>query len=203
MFVVNVIDTIAEWAKHNICENVTLKLPPKNLEAHDDGYSYETVTPPVFPMYVPTSEKLPPSIPSPVPSLCVRFIKGADDMSGGKGYLDVQFCFSAWNPGTHAQDLIGFDGATSTGKQDQRNAKFERNGDGWRDVWNFVDTARRALESVTNIEGYTIDMQTPVEFGPLTEQESIPDFYPFWFAWLSFRVTFPLRRNNEDLQKHL
>ena len=203
MSVVHVIDTLAEWAKQNICASVKLKMPPNNLEAIDEDYQYETVTPSVFPMYVPTSEKLPPSIHSPFPSLCVRFIKGADELSGNTGHLDVQFCFSAWDPGTHCQDVFHPNGDGSFCRQDPKDAKYERNGNGWRDVWNFVDTALRAVESVTNIGGYTIDRETPVEFGPLTEQESIPDFYPFWFAWLSFRVNYPLRRNIEDLQIYL
>ena len=203
MSVVHIIDTLAEWAKSNICERVRLKMPPENLEANDAGYSYKTVKPSVFSMYVPTSEKLPPSIHSPFPSLCVRFVKGADELSGNAGYLDVQFCFSAWDPGTHGQDVYHPNGDGSFRKQGPVYAEYERNGEGWRDVWNFVDTALRAVESVTNIGGYVIDRNTPVEFGPLTEQEAIPDFYPFWFAWLSFRINYPLRRNNQDIQKHL
>lgn len=203
MSVVHVIDTIAEWAQRSICEKVTLKMPPKNLEANDVGYSYATVKPTVFPMYVPTSEKLPPQIHSPFPSLCVRFLKGADELSGNTGHLDVQFCFSVWNPGTHSQDIVFASEAVPDSKQGQGKATFERNGDGWRDVWNFVDTALRAVESVTNIGGYTIDRETPVEFGPLMEQEAIPDFYPFWFAWMSFRVNYPLLRNIEDLKQYL
>ena len=202
MSVVHVIDTLAEWARQNICERVTLKMPPDNIEANDEGYTYKTVNPSVFPMYVPTSEKLPPSIHSPFPSLCVRFVKGADILTGSGGHLDVQFCFSAWDPGTHGQDVIHPNG-DGTYTRDPDSFEYGRNGNGWRDVWNFVDTALRAVESVTNIGGYTIDRETPVEFGPLTEQEAIPDFYPFWFAWISFRVNYPLRRNIEDLQKYL
>ena len=203
MSVVHVIDTLTKWAEQNICKDVKLKMPPPNLEANDEGYAYKTVTPTAFPMYVPTSEKLPPSIHSPYPSLCVRFVKGSDEINSGSGHLDVQFCFSAWDPGTHSKDILRPTGPMSFIKNNSEHAEFERNGNGWRDVWNFVDTALRAVESVTNIEGYTIDRETPVEFGPLTEQESIPDFYPFWFAWISFRVNYPLRRNIKDLQKYL
>jgi hypothetical protein len=59
------------------------------------------------------------------------------------------------------------------------------------------------VESATHIGEYTIDRATPVKFGPLTEQESIPDFYPLWFAWVSFRVTYPLRRNIKEIQNLL
>ena len=66
-----------------------------------------------------------------------------------------------------------------------------------------MDIALREVESVTNIGGYTIDRAKPVKFGPLTEQEAIPDFYPMWFAWLSFTVNYPLRRNIQELQNFL
>ena len=203
MSVVHILDTLAEWAQRNICEHIQLKKPPDNMEAVDENYRYETVKPSVFAMYVPTSEKLPPSIRSPFPSLCVRFVKGTDELSGNTGHLDVQFCFSAWDPGTHKQDVFLPNGDAVSDEKKLSHTEYERNGNGWRDVWNFVDIALRAVESVTNIGGYSIDKQTPVEFGPLTEKEAIADFYPFWFAWLSFRVNYPLQRNFEDLQQYL
>ena len=63
-----------------------------------------------------------------------------------------------------------------------------------------MDIALREIESRTNIAGYEIDRSTPVKFGPLTEQEAIPDFYPFWYAWISFTLTYPLRRNNPSVE---
>ena len=203
MSVAHLIDTVAEWARVNICDRVRLKQPPADMEAPvDAGYEYALVNPAVFPMYVPTSEKLPPNIHAPFPSLCVRFMNGADHMAGRSGGVTLQLCFSAWNPGTHGKDIIvpNGDGTGKVWSGTEANTFFERNGKGWRDVWNFVDTALRAVESVTHIGEYTIDHATPIEFGPLVEQEAIPDFYPYWFAWISFRVTYPLRRNNEDYQ---
>ena len=48
-----------------------------------------------------------------------------------------------------------------------------------------------------------IDRSQHIKYGPLTEQESIPDFYPFWFAWVSFKINYPLVRNVEDFHKFL
>ena len=201
MSVVHVIDTLTEWARQNICEQINLKVPPENTAPDDSGYSYNLATPAAFAMYVPTSDKLPPNIHAPFPSLCVRFVTGQDIPADGSGAVDVQFCFSAWDPGTHGEDefLPNGDGTYRRGK----GGAFWRNGDGWRDAWNFVDIALREVESVTNIGGYTIDRAKPVKFGPLTEQEAIPDFYPMWFAWLSFTVNYPLRRNIQELQNFL
>ena len=203
MSIVCLIDTLTEWARHNICEQITLKQPPENTDPNDAGYDYKEVKPAAFPMYIPTSEKLPPNIHSPFPSLCVRFVNGADTLTDNEGGVDVHFCFSAWNPGTHGRDVFHPAGDGSFVRQDVDYEEYERNADGWRDVWNFVDIALRAVESASGIGEYTIDRATPVKFGPLVEQEAVADYYPLWFAWISFRVTYPLMRNNPDIQKYL
>ena len=205
MPIVHLIDTLTEWAQKNICDHITLKVPPANKdEAVDAGYDYETAKPVAFPMYVPTSEKLPPSIQSPFPSLCVQVISGEDSFADGSGFVDVRFTLATWDPGTHGKDIL----APTTGDGERwavagASDHFQRNGDGWRDVWNFVDIARRAVESVTNIGGYTIDKNTPIKFGPMTEQEAIADLYPFWVAWLSFRMNYQIVRNIEEFQEFL
>lgn len=200
MSVVHLIDTLTAWAKANICSQIKLKVPPSNDEAVDAGYEYKLETPTAFPMYVPTSDKLPPSILSPFPSLCVRFTNGEDTLATGRGFVDMQFCFSAWDPGLHGEDWLipSKDGGFNRWSGEKAEEYFKRTGDGWRDVWNFVDIARRKLESTTNIDGFVIDRATPIRFGPLVEQEAIPDLYPTWFAWVSFRVTYPLTQRNID-----
>lgn len=206
MSVVHLIDTLTEWARQNVCEHIQLKVPPANeTDAVDAGYRYELATPTAFPMYVPTAEKLSPPVHSPFPSLCVRFMTGQDEPAAGRGFVDVQFCFSTWDPGLHDKDIYVLTKEDpERWKRGEVEEHFRRTGDGWRDAWNFVDIALRAVESVTNIGGYMIDRSTPVKFGPLTEQEAIPDLYPFWFAWISFRVNYPLTmRNINDLKELL
>ncbi len=202
MTVVCVLDALTKWTRENICPKILLKVPPNNdKDAEDAGYEYQLTNPAAFTLYVPTKEKLPPGILSPMPSVCVRFVEGADNLSNSKGSIGVQLCFSAWDPGTHGQDELfpNPDGTYRKGKGEI----FWRNGDGWRDVWNMVDIALREVESVTNIDGLVIDRSVPVKFGPFTEQESIPDFYPFWFAWVSFSVSYPITRNIRDIENLL
>lgn len=206
MSVVHVIDTVTAWSRANICEKIKLKQPPDDLDAPtDEGYEYTLVTPAAFPMYVPTSEKLPPNIHAPFPSLCARLVAGQDEQASGKGFVDIQLCFSTWDTGLHGEDILkpNGDGAYHRWSGEEADAFFRRSGDGWRDAWNFVDIALRAIESVSYIGGFAVDKATPIKYGPLTEQDSIPDLYPTWFAWVSFRVIYPLARNNEELQDFL
>ena len=156
-------------------------------------------------MYVPAEDKLPKNIPSAFPSLCVRFIEGTDDLATMKGTIGIQFLLSAWSPGTHgAEQYISKQGDFYSWTPDPATEKqFQRNGEGWRDIWNFTDIAVQAVESVTEIAGYEIDRSVPVKFGPLTEQEAISDYYPFWFTWVTFQLTYPLRRNIKEADKLL
>jgi len=205
MSVVHLIDTMTSWAQQNVCGKIKLKVPPRNEgEAVDEGYDYQLINPVVFPMYIPTADKLPEHIRSPFPSLCIQLVGGEDSLDGGSGFVDVRFMLSSWDPGTHGKDII----APTTRDairwaQSGADTQFQRNADGWRDAWNFLDIARRAVESVTEIGGYTIDRSTSIKFGPITEQEAIADLYPFWVTWMQFRVTYEIVRNNEDYEKFL
>lgn len=194
MSIVKILDDVTEWAKQNICSKIELKVPPKNGEPNDFEYEYQLAQPVAFTMYVPAEDKLPKNIPSAFPSLCVRFMKGEGDLATMKGRLGIQLLLSAWNPGTYSEDYIS---------KQPAEKQLERNGGGWRDIWNFTDIALQAVESTTSISGYKIDRSVPVEFGPLTEQEAIPDYYPFWFTWVTFQLTYPLMRNIDDVQEFL
>lgn len=205
MSIVKILDDVTAWARQNICSKIELKVPPKDAEPNDNAYEYKTANPVAFTMYVPTEDKLPKNIPTAFPSLCVRFLEGADDLSNMTGTIGIQFLLSVWNPGTYGADLLSVNRDNPFRWVVHPNAgdTFERNGDGWRDVWNFADLAIQAVESVTNISGYEIDRSIPVKYGPLTEQEAIPDFYPFWFTWVTFQLKYPLRRNIKDVQEFL
>ena len=205
MSIVKILDDVTAWAKRNICSKIVLKVPPANGEANDHDYDYKTANPVAFTMYVPTEDKLPKNIPSAFPSLCVRFIEGENNLSNMKGTIGIQFLLSVWNPGTHSEDVyVSQQGDPFNWVADlSAGEQFERNGNGWRDIWNFTDIAVQAVESVTNISGYEIDRSVPVKFGPLTEQEAVPDYYPFWFSWVTFQLTYPLLRKIENVQEFL
>lgn len=200
MSVVHLIDTVTEWARQNVCERITLKVPPANTMPNDGDYAFELATPVAFPLYIPSAEKTAPNVHFTTPSLCVRLLEGQDAQDTGKGFVDVQMVFSAWDPGYHSKDEFQPNGDGTFRRGAVSPTHFQRSVDGWRDVWNFVDIALRAVENTVIIGGgYTIDKKTPVKFGPVVDQESLTGFYPFWFAWITFRVNYDLRRNVAEI----
>lgn len=203
MTIVKALDALTEWAQENICNEIMLKVPPPNLEANDSGYDYTLAHPTAYTMFLPTGDKLPKGIISEYPGLVVSPIKTQDDLVRKTCRIDVQLMFCVWDPGQHSEDLFLPNKDGTYRRQKLGAAKFIRNGNGWRDAWNFMDIARRKIESITAPAGLCLDKSMPVECGPLVEQDAVPNYYPFWYTVMNFRVTFPLMWNNEEIQNFL
>ena len=205
MTVVEIVDQVTAWAQKEICDKVRLKMPPENDKDSDSaGYEYTTVTPTAFSLFIPSKEKLPPAVLSPIPSLCVRILEGEDSLTDKSGRITLEFCLCTWNPGIHGQDILFPDekdhSIVHQWKGAEAEAYYQRHYEGWRDAWNWVDVTLRALESHLDINGIEIDQSAGIKFYPMKEQEAIPDFYPFWFACVQFGVRRPLVRNIPSYQ---
>ena len=206
MSVVNILDNVTEWVQTNICTKIQLKVPPaSDTDPTDAGYTYHLVQPTAFPLFVPARDKAAPGILSPIPSVCVRFLEGDEALSKDMGSIGMQLCFSTWDPGLHGEDILrpDGDGGSKRWTGPEADAYFRRSGEGWRDAWNFVDIALRELGSTTTVGGCSIDRSVPIKFGPLTDQGTIIEAYPLWFAWCSFSLTYDLRRNIAAIQNLL
>ena len=205
MSIVTTIETIREWLENNVCNEVKLKLPDDN--AVDASYPYQLVNPAAFSLFVPTSDRLPPRVAAPVPSVCVQLIEGVDDMTESARNIRIRLYFSAWDPGTHGPDYYKKNENGSGGYiqwyNDEARAYFRKSGDGWMDAWNFVDTAIRKLENAEYLNGLRIAKENGIKFGSMAEQESIPDYYPFWFAWIELTIEENLTRNPKEYNEFL
>ena len=207
MSVVTTIDDVTEWVRNNICPKVRLKVPPEENEPMDEeaAEAYKLVHPAAFAMYVPTSEKLPPGVVSRIPSICVRVLEGEDDVKAREGTIRLQLAFSTYDHGIHGKDVFKpvLPNVMEQWTGPESDAYFLRNGGGWRDAWNLVDIALAEIESAATIGGLRLDLTQPIAFGPLKDQEGIPDFYPFWFAWVEFSLTRKLIRHTGEYDNFL
>lgn len=199
MTIVDIIDRVTKWAEEEICTKVKLKLPADDHADASYNQEYKLVTPAAFPLYVPTKDRMPPQATAPIPSLCIQLVSGRDQLVKSSGAMKLRFCFSTWDPGTHGLDIFKPIPDTSPQEYQQWNteeamAYYMRRSDGWRNVWNWVDVALRALESTEYIAGYRIIKEEAIDYGPVEEQDSIPDYYPYWFAWISFTIQYGIAR---------
>lgn len=199
MTVVDSLMAIAEWLNENPCKRFEFKVPPEDQRKPiNDDYEYKRVHPHAFPVYVPTKDMLPPNIISNMPSLCVQLVQGEDDNALLQRELRINIGISCWNPGIHAGDMYYPKNMEPTAQ-----VKYKNGYDGWMDAWNFVDDILRRLGSINNIGNLVILKNKNITYGPYKEQESIPDYYPHWFAWIQFSVRSDFLRNNEEIEQFL
>lgn len=193
MALVQIIDNLVEWLNTSVCNQIELKLPDDYR--NDTDYDVKYVRPAAFPLYVPGKDRLPPSIPAPIPSVCVQLMEGSDDLLNKKRQLQIRLCLACWNPGEHGSEVLharpnknalgGYSFYSVTGEGAQT---YARNMEGWRDSFNFTDLVLRELEGTEYISGLRLVKETDIKYGLFKEEGNIWDYYPYWHSWVSFTL---------------
>lgn len=194
MTLVKSIDTLVEWLNQNVCSQMnTLKLPDDYK--NDENYDVEFVKPAAFPLYVPGKDRLPPSVPAPIPSVCAQLMEGSDDLLKKQRRLKIRLCLACWNPGLHGGEILhprpnptsdgGYSYYQLTGEAAET---YTRNMDGWRDSFNFADCVLRELENAEYIAGHRLVKEEGIKYGLFTEDGNIWDYYPYWHSWITFTL---------------
>lgn len=165
----NNLETIANWLRENVCPKLQYKKP--NDDNNDNTYGYELVNPDVHVMYIPPKDILPEEKHA-APSILVQYSNTKLFPKQSNGLINIRLGFCIWNPGLH------------------KNGEYERNADGYKDVMNFVQYVQDALINEELIGPIRIRLEDGIESGPLTEQGVVADFYPYWFAYLTFTGEF-------------
>lgn len=196
MAIVTTIDAVRDWIEENICPQVSLKVPDNDVV--DEGYEYRLTHPAAFSMYMPTEDKLPEGVTSTIPSITVRVMDGTDSLTDGTREMRVTLLFATWSPGLHAQDYLsevkveknGLNTTyTATQKYSNSERRFDMDAEGWRDAWNFVDTAVRIIENHEFLGDYRFVKEKGLSFKPVSAEAATPDTFPFWFANVEFYIS--------------
>lgn len=198
-----IIEDITLWVDESICKKIKLKLPD---DSRNDGYyELQEVNPAAFPLFVPAKDRMPPNIQAPVPSIAVQLLEGKDSLKKGERRIRIRLCLSTWNPGIHPGEKMhpykkksAFGGSVYR-RGDKSEEQYVRNGDGWKELYNFQDIALSELEGKEFFAGVRIDMEEPITYGPFTEEGVIWDYYPYWNGWIAFTVIcgVPYKRSEE------
>ena len=106
MSIVRSIDAVTAWVEREVCSQIELKLPPSGKQPETAAYDYQLVHPGAFSMYIPAKDKAAPAVKPKIPSICVRLLRGSDQVLKGIRHMSMQLAFSAWSPGQHAQDVL-------------------------------------------------------------------------------------------------
>jgi hypothetical protein len=195
MTIVQTIQTITDWIGENVCAKIKLKLPDDSNTSAE--YTPTEVHPTAFAMFQPGTDKLPPNVLSPFPSVVVQLLEGTDKATEGSGTIKIQLSFTAWNPGDHGTEFKRATGVpTASGNTElavnlascEGQPAFSRNGGGWADVWSFVDRALQAIETTEYIGDVRVVKDNAITFGQFQQEGQISDLYPYWGAWVIFTI---------------
>jgi len=172
MTIVKTLETLKEWVDENLCEGFEFKVPSKKDGA---DYEYKTIKPETFILYIPAREKTAPETDEPVkvPSVCIQVTEGSDTPQKGVRELGIRLSLATWNPGLH-----------------KGGRNFERNSEGWRDVWNFADKCLGVIEGAEYLNGLRVKLEDGIKYGPIDEQDSAVSLYPYWFTYIAFNIEY-------------
>ena len=193
MTLVQSIDRVVAWLNETVCPQIALKLPDDYR--NDNDYDVKFVNPAAFPLYVPGKDRLPPSVPAPIPSVCVQLMEGNDDLLKRTRHFQIRLCLACWNPGEHGAEVLharenasalgGYSYYSVAGEAAQT---YARNMEGWRDSFNFADLVLRELEGTEYIAGHRLVKESGIKYGLFTEDGNIWDYYPYWHNWITFTL---------------
>lgn len=191
------IENLTKWVQDNICSQVELLRPDDNQMG--SGYRVQYVNPTAFSLYIPAKDCLPPDVETKIPAVCIQLTDGNDDLTINEETLRIRLAFATWNPGKYEE----VEYTDSEGKKAKKKV-LKTNADGWKDVWNFLQKAKRIIQKQMYIEGMKVDRKEPMKFGFFTADDTMVNAYPEWYAWMSFSVKYgmPAAPGN-DTQKYL
>lgn len=170
MTIVKLLKEVRDWLETEVCQGFEFKRAPAVDIQDCDDYKYELVKPNAFLMYPPLNEKF--------PSVTVQFGNGRQDVNKESGELKLRFLFATWNPGTHYLNK-------------EKKQQLEITHQGWQDVWNFIDFALQKLKNTDYIGPHIrIKQENGIEFGPMTEQDTMANYYPHWCGWITFTIQY-------------
>lgn len=208
MTLVQSIDKVVAWLATTVCPQISLKLPDDYK--NDTSYDVEFVTPAAFPLYVPGKDRLPPSVPAPIPSVCVQLMEGSDDLLNRKRQFQIRLCLACWNPGKHGGEVLytrknanALGGYSYYGVTGEAAKTYARNMEGWRDSFNFADLVLRELEGTEYIAGHRLVKESGIKFGLFTEEGNIWDYYPYWHNWITFTLEAGVVAKTPEKYEHL
>lgn len=187
MKVEHIMNDLTQWCQENICDKVHFLKPDERNAG--TGYTPEWINPTAFPMFIPSKDMLPPDVQTKYPAMCVQLIDGEDDLKEKKMSLDIRISLAIWNPGTY--------------KVNEAKYELTRDTSGAKEILRFLDFTKETLNKNMYIEGCRIDRDTPMKFGFFTQEETLVNAYPEWYAYITFRMTCGMAASRNNIYKDL
>lgn len=173
------ISEVVDWVAAKVAPRLEYLVPVDDGAV--DRIATERANPTVFPLFVPSAERLSES-QHQAPSIAVQLLGGSDALDSARSF-NIRLVLTVWSPGRFEGD------------------GFVRSLDGWRELFNGLDVIARAVESAESIAGCAVDLKTGVSYGLMEFDNEIPDLYPYWMGRVDFTLAcgIPLNKRFNDM----
>ncbi|MBQ9000545.1 MAG: hypothetical protein IJ087_01675 [Eggerthellaceae bacterium] len=161
------VNDLVSFVQAEIAPMLEFNVPPNGGAV--EGAAIERDHPTVYPFYIPSEERLADG-QHQSPSIAVQVSDGTDGLRESRAF-NVRLVLMIWAPGEWADD-----------------GAFTRTMDGWRELFNGLDTIVKAIETADTVAECTVDLESGIRYGFLDVDGEIPDLYPFWFGKVDFRL---------------
>ena len=201
MTLIDMLDTVKDWAEREISPKLKFKKEPKTDEPNMEDYDHDTGHPKVFINYRPTTDT-PESLPYDTPCMVIQLIECTIDRKNKEMEARIRVMCVTWSPGEYTPDtydrVTGKTELNELGIYRQRSGKvFRVDDDGWRDSYIMADCVLNKLQSISKIGKLIIDDSKPVDATPYSEEEVLQYFYPESFMKVDFWVKSPVTHVHE------
>lgn len=193
MNLVDLVQNLTDWLNEKVCPMIWLLNPDDDIQ--NEAYEKtERVHPKAYPLFTSwAASDATLNIPG-TPGIVVGVLTGRDDLKKKTRTLNIQFQLISWNPGQYGSDilypvkdkdaLIGIHYETRSNPQ-----TYQRNQDGWKDSYLFMETVLRELEKQEFISGSRIKIKDgSIEYGHYRDDTGPVDLYPYWINFIRFEL---------------
>lgn len=176
------LDDLVDWFRNRVAPKRTYKVPPGEDEAETAGYEYKLAHPAVYALTTPMTDTgffgqldQDGNIVQVAPSIIIQLLEGYDTSiaeGGTDGVNKIRIVFQIWNPGLHTAD------------------GFARNNDGWRDLYNLMETAHAEIKKARILNGHYV-VDGLLRYKPASFEGAPLDLYPYYQGEMTFEVKCP------------
>lgn len=191
---VDIVEGLTNWLNDKVCPQIQLLLPDD--DHMDDSYRNKRVCPRAYPLFSPYGYDS-PEYPVPgTPGIVVGVLEGTDNQKAGTRTLTVQLQLISWAPGAYESELfrVKKDPKAPLGRKyfctdPYDHQTFERNKDGWKDSYNFLEIVLREIQKNELINGMRIKIKDgQLNYGHFRTDTGPMDLYPYWINYITFEV---------------
>jgi len=177
MSTITVLETLQGFLLEKVTQTIKLQKPNDN-----NVTEYELVNPQVHIGWIPPKGYLPEGMESAIPCLIVGMDDASKDSTDKE--FNIRISAAVFSPGRHMP-------------KEPEGLIYTPDFKGYEDLLNLIDRAVMKLSENPIIDS-KVTIQDPIKWGMYQHEQP----YPYWYGWITLKVTRP-SHSSAEIARHL